>query len=292
MQVRNAEIARLLERIADLLEQQEANPFRVRAYREAAERVRETDGSLADLVREGDGDKLQELEGIGTGLAGVITEIVHQGRSSMLERLQAEVKPERVFEQIPGIGEALAESIVEHLEVTTLASLEQAAHDGRLAEVPGFGEERVRNVQVSLAGLLSGAAQRRARRVETNEAADPPEPDVGLLLEIDHQYREQAEAGRLRKIAPKRFNPQGNAWLPIMELEREGWQFTVLYSNTARAHELDKTDDWVVIYYRRNGEENQVTVVTETRGPLEGLRVVRGRETACRRYYDKETDRL
>lgn len=59
-----------------------------------------------------------------------------------------------------------------------------------------------------------------------------------------------------------------------------------MFSNTARAHELGKTDDWVVVYFRKGKRENQCTVVTETRGPLKGKRVIRGREDECRTYYD------
>jgi hypothetical protein len=61
---------------------------------------------------------------------------------------------------------------------------------------------------------------------------------------------------------------------------------TVLFSNTARAHELGKTHDWVVIYYQKDGPEAQCTVVTETRGPLKGKRVIRGRERECRQFYE------
>jgi hypothetical protein len=56
---------------------------------------------------------------------------------------------------------------------------------------------------------------------------------------------------------------------------------TALFSNTARAHALGRTHDWVVLFYERNGDEGQCTVVTETRGPLAGRRVVRGRESEC-----------
>lgn len=89
----------------------------------------------------------------------------------------------------------------------------------------------------------------------------------------------------MHKIAPKRFNPEGKAWLPILHTSRDGWSFTVLYSNTARAHELDKTHDWVVIYYERDGREDQATVVTASHGTLEGKRIVRSREAECERYY-------
>jgi len=66
---------------------------------------------------------------------------------------------------------------------------------------------------------------------------------------------------------------------------REGWHFNALFSNTARAHELGKTRDWVVIYYEKDGHENQHTVVTETHGPMKGRRVVRGLEKECLAHY-------
>jgi len=98
--------------------------------------------------------------------------------------------------------------------------------------------------------------------------------------------REKAAAGKLPTIAPKRFNPKGEAWLPVLHARRGGWHFTALYSNTATAHRLGRTRDWVVIYFY-DGEhaEGQHTVVTETRGPLAGRRVVRGREAECRAWY-------
>lgn len=100
-------------------------------------------------------------------------------------------------------------------------------------------------------------------------------------------HRKKAAAGSLRTIAPRRFNPRGEAWLPVLHAEQGGWHFTALYSNTARAHELGRTRDWVVIYYY-DGEhvEAQCTVVTEARGALAGRRVVRGREQECRAHYE------
>jgi hypothetical protein len=283
----NDEIAGVLDRIADLLEAQDANPFRVRAYRDGAHTVRTAGRSVAGLVREEGEEALEALPDVGEGIARVIGEYVRTGRSDMLDRLQGEVAPGQLFRQVPGIGDDLARRIAETLDVSTLEELEQAAYDGRLDEVEGFGPQRVRNVRVSLAGMLSSAARRRRRAGGAEEAGQ--QPDVGTLLAVDEAYRRQAAAGELRKIAPKRFNPSGEAWLPIMHTERAGWDFTALYSNTARAHELDKTDDWVVLYYEREGvAEDQATVVTETHGPLEGRRVVRGREDECRAYYARQ----
>ena len=90
----------------------------------------------------------------------------------------------------------------------------------------------------------------------------------------------------LPRIAPRRFNPDNRAWLSILHTARGGWHFTALYSNTARAHDLRRVFDWVVIYfYDDDHREGQHTVVTEIRGPLAGKRVVRGREAECRQYY-------
>jgi hypothetical protein len=282
----NDQVANVLDQIADLLETQDANPFRIRAYRDGARTVRTTADSVAVMVRDGREDALQDLPNVGEGIARVIASYVRTGRSDILERLKGEVAPGELITQVPGIGEELAEHIARQLDVSTLEELEQAAYDGRLEEVEGFGPERVRNARVSLAGMLSTAAQRR-RRQAGGEEKPSEQPSVEMLLDVDEEYRRKADAGKLRKIAPKRFNPEGEAWLPILHTKRNSWAFTALYSNTKRAHELDKTGDWVVLYYERDGEEDQATVVTETRGPLEGKRVVRGRESETQEYYEE-----
>lgn len=286
----NQEIAEMLAHIAELLAAQDANPHRVRAYRNGAERVRRAEKSLAQIVQDGNGEALQSMPDIGEGLARVILTFVHTGHSNLLDRLQGEVSPEKLFSQVPGVGEELAERIVDQLDITTLEELEQAAHDGRLASVAGFGPKRVQNVRVSLAGMLSRAVQRRAhQRAAENGTQEQAEPEVATLLGVDAEYRRKAAADELTKIAPKRFNPEGKAWLPILHTSKDGWNFTALFSNTARAHDLDKTHDWVVLYYEQDDEEDQATVVTASRGALEDKRVVRGREDECRDYYDRQT---
>ncbi len=121
---------------------------------------------------------------------------------------------------------------------------------------------------------------RMPRRLTPSE-----EPSAAELLEIDREYHDQARAGRLRTIAPRRFNPGGEAWLPVLHTHRGERHYTVLFSNTARAHELGKTRDWVVIYCDSGGGERQYTVITSQWGALKGRRIVRGREAECRQYY-------
>lgn len=284
----NEEIARVMDDIAGLLEIQHANPFKVKAYRTGAKYVRGRVEPVADLVKSGDGEALQALPGIGESLAAVIEEYVKTGKSKLLHRLKGKTAPEDLFEHVPGIGPELAERIVRELDIKTLEELEQAAHDGRLAKVEGFGRRRVEAIQMGLAGMLSGFARRRIQRLappKEEKHSDDSEPSIAQVLEVDAEYRRKAAAGKLKMITPKRFNPRNEAWLPVLHTEHGDWSYTALFSNTARAHELGKTHDWVVIFFENKGHEGQCTVVTETSGPLEGKRVVRGREPECGDYY-------
>lgn len=281
----NAELADVLERVADLLEVQDASRHRIAAYRRGAATLRQHPRPVADLYHEGGAAAVDALPTIGPTLAAHVAELVQTGRLALLERLEGEVSPERLFASVPGIGPELGRRIHEALDVETLEDLEQAAHDGRLARVKGFGERRVRAVRDQLGVLLARRARLRGRR----PALEPPgphglqpRPSVATILALDGEYREKAERGLLRRIAPRRFNPRHEAWLPVLHAERDGWHFTLLFSNTARAHELDRTRDWVVAYYERDGDEGQCTIVTETSGPQRGRRVVRGREAEGR----------
>ena len=276
----NRNIASLMNQIAGLLELQHANPFKVRAYKSAASYVRGMKESLAEMVRRNDKQALQNLPHIGEGIARLIEEYVKTGKSGLLRRLQGEVEAEHIFEQVPGIGSELAGRIVRQLEIKTLEELEQAAHDGRLARIEGFGRRRLEAIRLSLAGMLGNMSLRRRGQMLMQDNTHAA-PSVEQLLAVDAEYRRKSAAGALKKITPKRFNPKNEAWLPVLHTEKDGWTFTALFSNTARAHELGKTHDWVVIFYEKDKEEGQATVVTETRGPLDGKRVVRGREQEC-----------
>lgn len=279
----NREVAEQLEEVALLLERQHANPFRVRAYRRAAETVRTLYRPLSELLADEGREALERQPAIGPSLASAISEIVHTGRLAMLQRLCGQVSPEDLFTMVPGIGEVLAHRIVTELGIETLEDLEAAAHDGRLDALPGFGPRRGLAVRQSLAATLGRSMRRRARRIQAADpqlTGPPDRPTVPMLLDVDAEYRRRAAAGELRCIAPRRFNPRHTPWLPILHTDRDGWTFTALFSNTALAHQLGRTHDWVVIYYERDGHEDQCTVVTETRGPLAGQRVVRGREAA------------
>ncbi len=279
----NEEIAAALDETAGLLEAQGANPFRVRAYRQAAETVRGLKGSVARILKAEGIAGLIRLPTIGRSLAHAIDQLVRTRKLPLLERLRGADAPERMFATVPDIGPQLARRIHEHLGIETLSELQAAANDGRLAEVPGMGRKRIRAVRESLAGRFQGLVKPAA-----TETPDFPQVPVPELLDVDTQYRLLAEQNKLPRIAPRRFNPTAEAWLPVLHTQRHGRHYTALYSNTARAHELGTTHDWVVIY-RDDDDHGRWTVITAHYGKLRGRRIIRGRERECGDYYEKQS---
>jgi hypothetical protein len=270
--------AGLLRECALLLEQQNANPFRVNAYRRAAQTLESLRQDARAIVAARGRGGLTELPFIGEGIGQAIVEIAKTGRLSRLDRLRGAVEPEAPLRMIPGIGPTLAKRIHDELGVDTLESLETAAWDGRLEKLEGISARRVAAIRAGTASLLG----RQPARGPRGDGAPP----VATLLDVDAEYRRAAAANELPLIAPRRFNPERKAWLPVLHTERGGWHFTALYSNTGRAHQLGRTRDWVVVYfYDGDHRERQRTVVTETHGPLEGRRVVRGSEADCAEHY-------
>lgn len=274
----NELLADRLREMADILEVQHEDGYRVAAYRRAARTLVELETPIDEIVRNQGLEGVIALPGIGGRIGAAIVEIVTTGRWNQLDRLSGTLEPEHLFQTVPGIGPQLAARIHNELDIDTLEQLEQAARDGRLEKVPGVGSRRALAIKGALTDRLG---HRRYQR-----PAQSGGPPVALLLDVDREYRMKASRAKLRKIAPKRFNPSGDAWLPVLHTSRDAWQFTALFSNTQRAHELRKANDWVVVYFHTDSEpEAQCTIVTETRGPLEGKRVVRGREGDCIAQY-------
>jgi hypothetical protein len=270
--------AGLLRECALLLEQQNANPFRVNAYRRAAQTLETLPQDARAIVAARGRGGLTELPFIGEGIGQAIVEIAKTGRLSRLDRLRGAAEPEAALRMVPGIGAALAKRIHDRLDIDTLEALETAAWDGRLEKLEGISGRRVAAIRAGTASLLGRPAARQ-----------PPEaaaPSIATLLDVDAEYRRAAAANELPLLAPRRFNPERKTWLPVLHTDRGGWHFTALYSNTARAHQLGRTRDWVVLYfYDGDHREAQCTVVTETHGPLAGRRVVRGSEADCAAHY-------
>jgi DNA polymerase (family 10) len=156
MPIHNADIAARFEEIADRLEIQGANPFRIRAYRNAARTLGELPQEARVLLEKG--EDLTRLPGIGDDLAAKIREIVDTGRCSLLERLQRELPP-AVTEllQISGLGPKRVKALYHDLEVQTVEQLYRAARDGRIRSLPGFGEKTELNILQAVEAHVSQA---------------------------------------------------------------------------------------------------------------------------------------
>jgi DNA polymerase (family X) len=281
----NLEIAQRLEEVAQLLDVQSANPYRVQAYRNAAQTLRRLDRPVTEILQHDDMDGLRQLPSIGESLAHSIHALATTSRLPMLEQLRGESDPVAQLASAPGIGKVLATRLHEDLGIDTLEELEAAAYDGRLSEIAGFGKKKLEAIRDSLAGRL-GRVQGQVGWSATDE------PTIEELLDVDREYREKAAAGRLRRIAPRRFNPSGEAWLPVLHSQRAERHYLAMFSNTARAHQMDMTRDWVVLYYDGGRGERQCTVITSQRGALKGKRIVRGRKAECMQFYQQQRVRV
>lgn len=169
----NAQIADVLERMAALLAEQQANPYRIGAYLTAAHNVRAHERPLAALYDEGGVNVLMELPGIGEGLSAHIARYVETARLGGDEAEERATDPVVLFASVPGISRALAQRIVEELGVSTLAALERAAYDGRLASMRGVGPRTVQALRLQLNSLLQWSALARARNLRRLTASPP-----------------------------------------------------------------------------------------------------------------------
>jgi DNA polymerase (family 10) len=273
----NTRVAERLLEAARLLNAQGAGPYRAAAYRAAGNAIAHHPHDVRRVFEREGVKGLDAVPHVGLGIASAVAEMLLTGGWSQLERLRGEVDPVTLLRSVPGVGEGFARRIRDELHVDTLEGLETAANDGRLESLRGMGPRRAAAIRASLDQML-----RRFRREPAGHA-----PPVQVLLEVDRRYRAEAAAGTLRTIAPRRFNPGNERWLPVLHAQRDGWHFTALFSNTALAHKLGRVRDWVVVYYYDGDHvERQCTVVTEPRGPSAGRRVVRGREDECLRLYE------
>jgi len=191
--MQNPDIARLFDEVADLLEIQDANPFRVRAYRNAARTIRDFPEPLADLVRAGTKD-LTDIAGIGDDLAEKITEIATKGELALRKQLAAKL-PAGLLDllRIPGLGPKRVKLLYKKLKVKSASDLSKALDQGKIQKLKGFGpkiEEKMR------AGL--GQAQVTERRMLLNEAETQATALVAYL-QAGGGVRQIAVAGSYRR---------------------------------------------------------------------------------------------
>ena len=178
----------------------------------------------------------------------------------------------------------IAADSVRHWPIS-MATMYKYRGNAGLQEVPGVGPRIAAVIRALLTrGRLPPIGPQHARADEGEASAHIP---VSEILDVDREYRNKAAAGELPVIAPRRFNPTGDACLPILHTRRGSRQYTVLFSNTEHAHRWGRTRDWVVVYARDAAGEQQFTVLTAWHGAMRGQRVVAGRERECARMAQR-----
>jgi DNA polymerase (family 10) len=193
--MRNAEIADAFEELASLYELDGAVVYRVVAYRNAANAIREAGVSVADMAREG---RVDELAGVGKTIAEKIDALLETGSIPSADKLKARI-PAGLIEitRIPGLGPKRAKLLHDHLGVESLEELRAAAEQGRLKDVPGFGAKAEENV---MAALAAGADGRPKARMLLSKALAVGEELVAGLR--DHPAALRVElAGSARRRA-------------------------------------------------------------------------------------------
>lgn len=181
--LRNVEIADRLDDIATMLELSEANPFRVRAYRNASRLLRRYGKEASEMVAKG--ENLAELPGIGEDLAGKIQDLIKTGTTEALEQLKASTRPLALeLMRVPGLGPKRIRKLITALHIHTIEQLHRAALDGRIQRIPGFGA----NLEHYLLETLE-SRKLKTTRVRLATAAATAKPLLAYLQrypEISH----------------------------------------------------------------------------------------------------------
>ena len=188
----NAEIAGVLETLAEMMELDEVNKFKVISVQKAAKRVAEVNYSIEKRARAG---TLTEIPDIGTSIAAKIEEIVATGRLGELEEYFQKYPPSLVeIERVQGVGPRTARKVWEELGVSTMGELEAAAHDGSIASLPGLGQKSADNILKAI-----GRLRQRSGRLLLGEVLPIAEESIAILKKIP-EARNVTMAGSVRRM--------------------------------------------------------------------------------------------
>ena len=194
--MQNPDIARLFDEVADLLEIQDANPFRVRAYRNAARTIRDFPEPIADLVRAGTKD-LTDIPGIGDDLAEKITDIVTTGELPLRKQLASKL-PAGLLDllRIPGLGPKRVKLLYKKLKVKSAADLAKALEAGRIQKLKGFGPKMDEKIRAGLGQVHVGERRLLLNEAETQATAVVTHLEAGgaiRQIEVAGSYRRRRE---------------------------------------------------------------------------------------------------
>lgn len=159
MPVHNADIAYIFNEVADLLEIEGDNKFRVRAYREAARAIEGQSRRVRDMLKKD--EDLTRISGIGKDLAGKIEEIVETGKLTQLEELHDRL-PSSLSEMmgLAGLGPKKVKVLYPELEISSLDELEEAARSGKVKELEGFGDKTQQSILEEIEARTEGGPER------------------------------------------------------------------------------------------------------------------------------------
>jgi len=189
--MKNKEIAKLLYQIAELLSLTEENPFRIRAYERAAQSIESIPTPIEEIAEK---DELEEVPGIGESVAEKIKEYLKTGRIKYLDDLKKKF-PEGLLEimEVPGMGPKKAKYLFDKLKISDLDSLKKAAEEGKLRNLPGFGEKTEKNI---LQGIeLKASSKERILLFDAINIADEIVSELKKLKEV----KQISPAGSLRR---------------------------------------------------------------------------------------------
>src|SRR5438445_8288586 len=192
-----SQIAEVLEEIATLLELKDENPFKIRAYANAARSLETFGGNLSDLQDE---EALAKIPGIGKAIAAKVKELAGTGKLKYLEELRAEF-PAAVLElfSIPGLGAKKIKALYEQLHISSIEQLREACESGRVAKLPGFGEttqekicQAIERRAKHIGSFQFGQIANEAETLKSDLAAHPD----ALHVDVAGSYRRRREVVR------------------------------------------------------------------------------------------------
>lgn len=189
MSLNKKDIIQLLEKIALYLEIQGENPFRIAAYRKAAQSIERDERSLEEI------DDFSSIKGIGKGTNQTIQEFIEQGSSPVLDQLQEEVPAGLLtLLELPGLGGKRIAKLYKELSITNKEELQEACENGSVAELAGFGKKTVENILAALKDQGS-----RPERIPLALML-PIAKEIELYLETIEEIERFSQAGSLRRV--------------------------------------------------------------------------------------------
>jgi DNA polymerase (family 10) len=191
MPIHNSDVAEIFNNVADLLEILDENPFRVRAYRNAARTVGGLSQSVAAMA--GEGKDLTDLPGIGKDLAGKIEEIVKTGNLSQLQDIEDRIPPQLIrLMKIPGLGPKRVKALYDQLNITSLEDLKKSAEGGEIRKRKGFGEKTEKAILAEIGHV------KKEERIKLNVAEEVANSIVSYLKKVEG-VSEVVVAGSFRR---------------------------------------------------------------------------------------------